>query len=158
MSGSQNKKVSPYLIYISAAIITVILANFVFNFFSNYVRKQKNDPAPITKPVCRKTTIKTPAPKKPLPAQTENTPKPPAAQQTPAPAPIPTPAAAPEPIIPPTFILSGIFIADNDAYAIIDNKVVRKLDKVHEATVQKISLEGVELDYKGVLVKIRKPK
>ena len=47
------------------------------------------------------------------------------------------------------FVLNGIFFSDNDGYALVNNQIVRKNDRVDGAKVSLITANSVELDNAG---------
>jgi cytoskeletal protein RodZ len=54
----------------------------------------------------------------------------------------------------PLLVLNGIFFSENEGYALLNNKIVKKGDVVDGATVVRITLEGVELKFKDSVIKI----
>jgi type II secretory pathway component PulC len=51
----------------------------------------------------------------------------------------------------PDFVLNGIFVSDNDGYALVNNQIVRENETVDGAKVKKITATSVELDLEGVI-------
>ncbi len=55
---------------------------------------------------------------------------------------------------PPLFVLNGVFFSGAEGYALINNRIVKKGDKVDGATVTQIFLDEVELDFGGSTIKL----
>ncbi len=55
---------------------------------------------------------------------------------------------------PPSFTLNGVFFSGNEGYALINNRVVKKGDKIEGATVMQIFLDEVDLEFGGSLIKL----
>jgi len=70
--------------------------------------------------------------------------------------PLPTPAPEPEIIPAPVLVLTGVFFEKNFGYAIINNQIVKTGDTISQAKVKQISLEGVELEFDGKIIKLTK--
>jgi hypothetical protein len=111
------------LLYILILVAGLFLGNFIFNLLKNKIQ-----PAP------------------PKPKKTALLAVPEAAKPS-------LPAAQPGITAPKeqktstdNFILSGIFLSDEENYALVNNKIVRKNDLVNGAKVEKITLGTVELD------------
>lgn len=72
------------------------------------------------------------------------------------------PALVTAPIVPlenntptqPSFVLNGIFLSDNDAYALVNNQIVRENDSVDGAKIIRITVNTVELDSNGKLTSL----
>jgi len=56
--------------------------------------------------------------------------------------------------LPSPLIVSGVFFSGDEGYALINNKIVKKGDRVGPATVGEISLQEVELENRGSVVKL----
>lgn len=54
----------------------------------------------------------------------------------------------------PIFTLNGVFFSGREGYALINNQIVKKGDKIEGATVAKISLDEVNLDLDGSIIKL----
>jgi hypothetical protein len=54
----------------------------------------------------------------------------------------------------PGMVLNGIFFSDNEGFALIDNQIVKVGDSVGKATVKSITVDEVELDNAGSLIKL----
>jgi hypothetical protein len=52
------------------------------------------------------------------------------------------------------FVLNGIFFSDNEGYALINNQITKEGDVVAGASVKKIGMSEVELEYKGSTIKL----
>ena len=50
------------------------------------------------------------------------------------------------------FVLNGIFFSDNDAYALINNQIVRENDLIDGAKIVKITVRNVEIDNAGQII------
>jgi len=85
------------------------------------------------------------------------------------PAPLPTQAKNPSPEVPampevqgPVFSrrldLNGVFYSGNEAYALMNNQIIKVGDIIEGAVVKRISLEGVELEKEGQFVQISTSK
>jgi hypothetical protein len=55
---------------------------------------------------------------------------------------------------PSSFTLNGVFFSGNDGYALINNRVVKKGDKIDGATVVQILLDEVDLEFGGSIIKL----
>jgi len=55
---------------------------------------------------------------------------------------------------PPAFTLNGVFSSGEEGYALINNRVVKKGDKIEGATVVQISLDEVDLEFGGSIIKL----
>ena len=54
-----------------------------------------------------------------------------------------------KPGLKPAFVLNGVFFSDNEAYALVNNQIVKEADVVAGALVKKIDMSKVELAYQG---------
>lgn len=70
-----------------------------------------------------------------------------------APAPVETKAITPEAAL-PALALNGVFFSEDEGYALINNRIVKKGDRIEGATVMKISMEEVDLDFGGSVIKL----
>jgi len=55
---------------------------------------------------------------------------------------------------PPLFTLNGIFSSGNEGYALINNRIVKKGDKIDGATIVQIFLDEVDLEFDGSIIKL----
>jgi len=55
---------------------------------------------------------------------------------------------------PPPFTLNGVFFSGAEGYALINNRVAKKGDKIDGATVVQISLDEVDLEFSGSVIKL----
>lgn len=55
---------------------------------------------------------------------------------------------------PPSFVLNGVFFSGDEGYALINNRIVKKGDKIDGATVVAISLDEVNLEAEGSIIKL----
>ena len=51
-------------------------------------------------------------------------------------------------------ILNGVFFSGGEGYALINNRIVKKGDKIEGATVAQISLDEVELERDGSMINL----
>ena len=56
--------------------------------------------------------------------------------------------------IQPLLVLNGIFFSENQGYALINNRIVKEGDTVDGAIVDRISLDGVDLNSGGLVIKL----
>lgn len=54
----------------------------------------------------------------------------------------------------PAFTLNGVFFSGGEGYALINNRIVKKGDKIGGATVVQIFLDEVELELDGSIIKL----
>ncbi|MDP3732773.1 MAG: hypothetical protein Q8R31_07130 [Candidatus Omnitrophota bacterium] len=57
-------------------------------------------------------------------------------------------------VTPPPFALNGVFFSGAEGYALINNRIVKKGDKIDGATVMQISLDEVDLEFGGSIIKL----
>lgn len=55
---------------------------------------------------------------------------------------------------PPPFTLNGVFFSGGEVYALINNRIVKKGDKIERASVVQIFLDEVELELDGSIIKL----
>ena len=55
---------------------------------------------------------------------------------------------------PPPFTLNGVFFSGAEGYALINNRIVKKGDKIDGATVVQVFLDEVDLDFGGSMIKL----
>ena len=55
---------------------------------------------------------------------------------------------------PALFNLNGVFFSEDEGYALINNKIVKQGDKIDGATIVRITLDEVELDSGGTIIKL----
>lgn len=93
-----------------------------------------------------------------LPQTTPQPPAQPQAAETPAVVPPAEPVPAPEPEVqkpqPPDLVLNGVFVSEQESYALINNRIVRKGEQIEGATVVRIGMDEVELDFEGSPIKL----
>lgn len=124
-----------FLIYVLVVFFGLFIGNLIFGFLANTKKSAVEQEKLIKEP--------TPEAVKPVtvaevsPAQTI--------------API-TPEVKQEPQ--PSFTLNGIFFSGDEGYALINNQIVKAGDTIGEAVVRKISLDEVELDSEGKIIKL----
>lgn len=53
-----------------------------------------------------------------------------------------------------SFSLNGVFFSENEGYALINNQIVKEGDKIDGATVMRIGLDEVELEFEGSTIKL----
>jgi hypothetical protein len=56
--------------------------------------------------------------------------------------------------IQPLLVLNGVFFSENQGYALINNRIVKEGDTVDGAIVERISLDGVDLNSGGLVIKL----
>lgn len=54
----------------------------------------------------------------------------------------------------PSLILNGVFFSENEGYALINNKIAKVGDVIEGATLKRITLEEVDLDFQGLEIKL----
>ena len=54
----------------------------------------------------------------------------------------------------PAFTLNGVFFSGGEGYALINNRIVKKGDKIGRASVVQIFLDEVELELDGSIIKL----
>lgn len=47
------------------------------------------------------------------------------------------------------FVLNGVFFSEEGGYALVNNQIVKEGDKIDGATVKRITLDSVELEFQG---------
>ncbi len=60
----------------------------------------------------------------------------------------------PQELKPPSFNLTGVFFSKDESYALINNQIVKKGDKIDGATVMEITVDEVVLESKGSTIKL----
>lgn len=53
-----------------------------------------------------------------------------------------------------SLVLSGVFFSQNEGYALINNQIVKEGNLIEGATVKRIGLNEVELEFEGLTVKL----
>lgn len=127
------------LLYSFAMVFVLFLGNIVYSFIS---RPDKT--APRTETLQEKPVAPS-LPSAPVPALKEA----PAAEVLPVKIEETTVQKAP-----PPFVLSGVFFSQQEGYALINNQIVKEGDVVDGATVKRINMNEVELDFSGSSVKL----
>lgn len=56
--------------------------------------------------------------------------------------------------LPPALVLNGVFISDNETYALVNNQIVKIGDTIDGAVVQKIAMNEVELGFAGKTIQL----
>jgi len=51
-------------------------------------------------------------------------------------------------------VLNGVFFSQNQGYALINNRIVKEGDTIDGAIVERISLDGVDLNSAGLVIKL----
>lgn len=121
----------PLLLYLLIVVAGLFLANLIFGAIKNKVQPRQTRPARTAPPEV-----------KPLPLA------------MPAVPPHQTPVPTQEKIPGPEFALTGTFLAEEENYALINNKIVKTGDYVAGAKVQRIGLDQVELDNAGEKIRL----
>ncbi len=143
----EEPKVNTYLLY--GIYAGIVVAGF---FIASIILSLLTKPLPI------ETKLPQVLPEEKLAGQkdraTELTPA-----QTSTPQPMPMAAATsktPEPINQPLpeLVLNGLFFSENEGYVLINNHILKEGDEINGAVVKRISLDGVELDSQGSIIKL----
>jgi hypothetical protein len=148
VSGSTDTKKDPgknskpktkiYLIYALTICFGLFIANTFYGWLSQKVLSETNAPSKRNNQKANKNEL---APVL-IPLEQAAIPKGEIPQ-------VKTPEEARE-----QFSLSGVFFSGNDGYALINNMIVKTGDKIGGATVEKISLEEVDLKVGESTVKL----
>jgi len=150
-----SHKPKVYLLYILAVVFVVGLAVLLFNPFT--IKSKRPDPqiSPETLPIATKQEI---PPFDIAPASAVSIEQPGSLNPSANPA-VDQAALSVQPQaqenLPPVLALSGVFISDNETYALVNNKIVRKGDIIDGAVVQKIAMDEVELEFGGKTIQLR---
>jgi hypothetical protein len=59
---------------------------------------------------------------------------------------------------PPVLVLNGVFYSQDQAYALINNQIVKEGDVLDGAIVKRISLEVVEIERDGLILRLKPPR
>jgi len=136
---STKPKTNIYLLYALMICLVLFIANIFYGLISKKTPLKITGIATKTQPnVDRKELISQPSGKTPVPeinasmGNGTETPK-----ET-----------------SPSFVLNGVFFSGAEGYALINNRIVKKGDKVDGATVTQIFLDEVELDFDGSAIKL----
>jgi len=54
----------------------------------------------------------------------------------------------------PSLVLNGVFFSENEGYALINNRIVKKGDVIDGAAVTQINLDGVECKFEDSIIKL----
>jgi hypothetical protein len=127
-AGKNRANLKIYLLYLIVAGLGFLSANLIFSFFAKPLHKAY----PAAKQVIVNRANK---PIELKPATQPPSPQPPSAAEE----------AARENEAPPPLTLTGVFFSGEQGYALINNVIVKKGDKIAGATVVGITSEGVEL-------------
>jgi hypothetical protein len=139
-------RAKPFLLYTLILLAGLALGNFILNLLSH---KLQSNGLPSSRQSHKIQSTQTPG-KTALPI-TQTTNSPPLAA---LPNPLseekkPTAQASKESLKEGLFVLNGIFISDNDGYALVNNQIVRENEYVDGAKVGLITTNTVELDNAG---------
>lgn len=137
-SAKTKTKLNPALIYVLVVCLGLFLGNLAY---SHLVRANL---AVAAKRMPSSAKISAPLPLPPVKPGV-------------APAINPETAGAPAPNPEPSLVLNGVFFEQGDGYALINNKIVRLGDEVEKAKVKKISINGVDLEFEGKVIKLASP-
>jgi len=129
-------KARPGMRMILVYILVIIAAIFMMNLFYKLI--STSHPA---KPAIQSVPPKVNA--APLPIQVKN----------PSPE-VPVVPEAQGPVFTRRLDLNGVFYSGSEAYALMNNQIIKVGDIIEGAIVKRISLEGVELEKDGQLVQI----
>lgn len=67
---------------------------------------------------------------------------------------LPLTEPGPEYLSPDSFVLNGIFSSAEGNYALVNNRIVKTGDKLATATVKDITMDGVDLELDGSVIKL----
>lgn len=142
---AKAKKRGPRLaLYLLLAVVIGVALFFGWRFFSPAV---KSAIAPV-----KEEAILPPAATPPA-EEAVSVKEEPAAVLEPSSSPLPAePEEEIEPL--PSFISSGVFFSEGEAFALVNNRIVKEGDTIEGAKVLKITLEGIMLDYNGSPIEI----
>jgi len=152
MAEEPAQKIKPklLLIYLLILIVSIFLSKFIFDFLGRKpagsgLASLSQSRKPAGSGLASLSQSRKPAGNKPAPL-TQETAK--TTQATTA----AIESSAAKPILQeekPTFVLNGIFVSGNEAYAIVNNQIVRENELIDGAQVKKITARNVEINYKG---------
>ncbi len=117
-------KTGIYLLYVLTACFVLFLANYFYVRLEQRILHKNSDIVPKAKAPLNK-------------KNTLSTNLPSSAKET-----------------PPLFTLNGVFFSGEEGYALINNRFVRKGDKIEGATVVQILLDEVELESGSSIIKL----
>jgi type II secretory pathway component PulC len=121
-------------IYILYAILTALAVTIIVSVFVRFTPHSLDLPRTANPAVTKK------APPEPVTEQPAAATSQEAAKVEPAPPPV-QPPKPPQ----PTLNLNGVFFSGDEGYALINNQIVKEGDGIEGATVERISMSGVEL-------------
>ena len=140
--NSKNKaalNLKAYLLYALVICLGLFAASQLFGYITrsqNVAVNIKKTPAQqVSKPVIKEVAAKE------MPAQNEKTP--PSGGKD-----------AENSFNNASFDLNGIFFSEKVGFALINNQIVKQGDKISGATVKQITLDGVELDKDGKILRL----
>lgn len=140
--NQKDKQISPqktklYLLYVLVICVGLFLGNIIFGFLTAHLKKPLGiHPKEI--PLVKKSEVNlSPILSKETPSQA---------------IPIVSGKMKSEP--PKSFVLNGVFFAEDQGYALINNRIAGVGDVVDGATVKKIGLDEVELEVEGKTIKL----
>jgi len=133
-----------FLIYGLVACLGLFIGNIVFGFLSNPKSSSRENPKQISIAKKPDTNALQESPKE-APAKPKEVPP---LETTPIISRYSKTGAQESPV------LNGIFFSENEGYALINNQIVKVGDVVCGATVKRISIDGVELEVAGSIVKL----
>lgn len=139
-------KIKTYLIYVLVVCVGLFIGNLSFALLAYYSKRRatsqtKERPKPLVKEQAKQES-----PKELLvPAKSEQV----LANESKSTLPV---EVKNEPL--PSLILNGIFFSEDEGYALINNEIVKVGDVVDGATVKRISVDEVELEFSGSQIKL----
>lgn len=150
---SQNinrSKPKVYFLYILLVCTGIFIANIFFGFLTQKSKAKVNSPIVKTQQVSINKTQALALPQG-LP-NTESTSKeisPPEIKE-----PSLSITAGAQRQSPPALTLNGVFFSQDEGYALVNNRIVMEGDLVEGAQVKQITLDTVELDFRGSVIKL----
>lgn len=133
-----------YLYYFIILCSGFLIASILFNLFTKSTKARSNLVKPVETPKVK--------PERPVILEPEKQSYP---QNTPAVIkPIPDSLDTSVSLGTRNLVLNGIFFSQDEGYALINNRIVKEGDKIDNLTVVRITAEEVELDNKGLSLKL----
>jgi len=134
---SRSSRLKVIGIYILAALLGIFISNIFFGFL-NVKGHAGHKTKPLMPPpqlsiVNRPSSVVSPLTTSSLPKNAASS----------------LPPAETKMLTPEAFILNGVFSAEEDCYALINNRIVKEGDMIEGVKVTKISEEGVTLEAGG---------
>ncbi len=129
--GKESKtRLKVYLLYFLVACSGLFIGNIFFNFLS----APKDILTRLARPSVKEAL---PQPRDEIPLETA-----------------PTASVGPAKKLRELLVLNGIFSSQDEGYALINNQIVKEGDLIEGATVKRIGLNEVELEFQGSTIKL----